>query len=104
MSGYRKPYTRVEEREILNYIIEHNAYNRLRGISLWQEMEKANIGERSYQSLKEHFRKVIIGKVCDKQRNYYRLDEDKVEKIISGYQATAKDEKKKLNIVQRNHS
>lgn len=88
MSRHRYPYSKQEEKEIINYIINRKAYNRLRGIEFWQEMEKANIGEnRTYQSLKEHFRKIIFRRL--NRKNYYELREENLNNIKLGYRATA---------------
>ena len=59
----REPYSDRERRSIIKDIIEQKAYNRLRGVEYWKDCEikkRACKGERTWQSMKEHFRK----KVC----------------------------------------
>lgn len=93
MSGYRPPYTRQEEVNILKYIIENDAYYRLRGRALWQEMEEAGVGkDRTHHSLKEHFRKAMAPRL---NKKYYGVIDDKdLFKIKQGYQASAVGRKK----------
>lgn len=88
MSGYRLPYSRQEEVDILKFIIENDAYYRLRGRAIWQEMEKAGVGkQRTHQSLKEHFRKFMANRL---NKNYYGIvDEKLLMKIKQGYVASA---------------
>lgn len=91
MAGYRFPYTHNEELDILKYIIDNEAYSRLRGNMLWQEMEAAGVGkQRTKQSLKEHFRKVIANRLS---RVYYELSELELMRIRLGYQSTAVNRK-----------
>ncbi|KAJ8880772.1 hypothetical protein PR048_017243 [Dryococelus australis] len=62
-NGKRFPYSMKEKRMIVDYVIEHESFSSLKGNVLWQEMSKdlANNGiSRSWQSLKEHYRKQIL--------------------------------------------
>ena len=60
----RLPYCKKEQQEIVNWIVEYSAYRLLKGNLVWQRMEEARIGRgRSWQSLKEHFKKVLIGQI-----------------------------------------
>lgn len=87
MSGYRRSYTRSEEMEILKYIIDHEAYYRLRGRAVWREMQEAGVGrERTHESLKEHFKKSMAGRLS---QNFYDIDEKKLFLIKQGYMATS---------------
>lgn len=87
---HRRPYSRVEEIEILKYIIEHKAYHCLRGIAIWKKMEAACIGNyRTYQSMKEHFRKYMIHRLNEKF--YCVIDEEDLREIREGYQDSAAD-------------
>ncbi|KAH7639794.1 hypothetical protein HUG17_3827 [Dermatophagoides farinae] len=52
-----------EDQEILNYIIQTGGYNEIKGRSLWIDMDNANICKRTWQSMKEHFRKIIVPKI-----------------------------------------
>lgn len=87
MSGYRPPYTHQEELDILNYIIEHKAYDRLRGKALWVEMEEAEVGkDRTHHSLKEHFRKYMASRLT---KSFYEIDDAELKKIRLAYQSTS---------------
>lgn len=89
MPTHRHPYTEQEDSNMLEYIIKSRAYYRLRGIAFWREMEEAKITQnRSYQSLKERFRKCII-KNLKKKHCYDALDEDERNNIKVGYRTTA---------------
>lgn len=63
MAGYRKPYTREEELNIINYIIEANTYNLLKGKLFWKDMEQDENFDRTWQSLREHFLRKMVVKV-----------------------------------------
>lgn len=56
---------RTEQTEILKYIIHKKAYHRIKGRELWKEMEKDGIcgGARTWQSMKENFRKQIMPQI-----------------------------------------
>lgn len=53
-------YTEDEERKIVQYIVSTKSINLIKGDKLWKDMEKAGIVDRTWQSLKQHFRKRII--------------------------------------------
>ena len=55
----RNPYTQREKEQILCYIVKKRAYNLLKGNEFWiRAAARLNLG-RTWQSLKEHFRKQI---------------------------------------------
>ena len=56
----RRPYTRSEDEAILRHILTNEDYSRVGGNKMWTEMETV-VGGRSWQSLKERFRKKIMG-------------------------------------------
>ena len=56
----RRPFTRSEDEAILRHILTNEDFSRVGGKKLWTEMEKV-VGGRSWQSLKERFRKKIMG-------------------------------------------
>ena len=59
---YRTPYSKKQEQEIVNFLLTHSAYKMLKGNSIWQRMEDMGVckGCRTWQSMKEHFRKKIV--------------------------------------------
>ncbi len=60
--GGRAPYTRKEEESIIRDIIQHRAFNRIRGVQYWVECQsrgEACKGLRTWQSMKERFRKKV---------------------------------------------
>jgi len=76
----RLPYSRKEQEQIVNWIIENHCYKDLRGINIWKTMEKEVVMRgRSYQSLKEHFRKQIIPQI-----HKFKLSEDIVDNFKVG--------------------
>ena len=63
-SGNRRPYSHQEEQKIVKWIAKHRRYSEVNGIAMWKLMaESGELGDRSYHSLKERFRKHIIGKI-----------------------------------------
>ena len=76
----RMAYCRKEQERIVQWIIENKGYNYLRGNLLWKKMERDEVGRgRSYQSLKEHFRKVIITQI-----HTFKLSKDIVDNFQVG--------------------
>ena len=74
-SSNRRPYSHKEEQKIVKWIAKHRRYSEVNGIAMWKLMaESGELGDRSYQSLKERFRKHIIGKI-----NIYDLSEAEKE-------------------------
>ena len=57
-----KIYSRKNQEEIVKYLVRFAAYKMVKGNSIWQKLESLNIckGERTWQSMKEHFKKKII--------------------------------------------
>ena len=57
-----KIYSRKNQEEIVQYLVRFAAYKMVKGNSIWQKLESMNVckGERTWQSMKEHFRKKII--------------------------------------------
>ena len=79
----RRPYTFIEDQKIVKWIAKTDNYSKVNGIAMWKLMEKCNVlKDRSYQSMKERFRKVIIGKI-----DTYDLREDELAdfKIFNEY-------------------
>lgn len=61
MAFYRPEYTYEEENAIVHFIVKKDAYNMVKGDKLWKDMEEENIcPNRTWQSLKQHFRKFMI--------------------------------------------
>ncbi|XP_045120853.1 uncharacterized protein LOC123510107 isoform X2 [Portunus trituberculatus] len=59
-----RSYTHWEELKTLEYIKESCSYHKLKGVAFWKKMEAKNIvPERTWQSLKEHFRRQIMPKL-----------------------------------------
>lgn len=87
MAGYKRPYTRDEELDILRYICFKKAYYQLRGNVIWRQMEEEGVIKRTEQSMKEHFRKQMVGKL---NKHYYQeIDKEELQKIRLGYESTA---------------
>jgi hypothetical protein len=63
----KKVYTDEERREIVAALAERGAWNEVKGTSIWRQLERRQLcrGDRTWQSMKEHFIKVIGPKVAD---------------------------------------
>merc|ERR1719319_1625503 len=61
----RYSYSKKEQLEMLQFIFKRNAYKLLKGNVIWQRMEENDVcgGRRSWQSMKEHFRKKVMPKI-----------------------------------------
>jgi hypothetical protein len=53
-------YSHDEEKKIVDYLVENNFIHRIKGDQVWKELEEAKVVNRTWQSLKQHFRKRII--------------------------------------------
>ena len=59
----RLPYSRSEQQQIVDYIIDTKSFQYIKGNQLWQEMERDQTvckGRRTWQSMKENFHKQIV--------------------------------------------
>ena len=57
-------YTRGEDLNILRFIVENERFEDVRGNQVWHVMEERKVVEgRSWQSMKERFKKVIIKRI-----------------------------------------
>ena len=92
----RRPYSRSDDEAILKHILKNEDYSRVGGRQLWVEMEQLEVvGGRSWQSLKEHFRKVIMRNIRSyrfltkeqrsslKARKIVKVNEEDEEKVES---------------------
>ncbi len=60
----RMPYTRRDRRAILEFIVRKKLYNLLKGKNCWKNMEVHKVCRgRTWQSMKEHFRKQILPQI-----------------------------------------
>ncbi|OTF84229.1 hypothetical protein BLA29_012398 [Euroglyphus maynei] len=78
--GFPKSYTINEDGEIIKYIIKKGRYKEIKGRSLWENMENERVCNRTWQSMKEHFRKVIVPKIS-LYSQLFKLSIDEVENI-----------------------
>ena len=92
----RRPYSRSDDEAILKHILKNEDYSRVGGRQLWIEMEQLEVvGGRSWQSLKEHFRKAIMRNIRSyrfltkeqrsslKARKIVKVNEEDEEKVES---------------------
>ena len=76
MSSRGNPYSRSEELKIIHWIIEQKRFSEVSGIKMWKTLEDCNLlPGRSYQSMKERFRKHILPNI----QNYQDLKISKVD-------------------------
>lgn len=71
-------YTDAEEKAMMNYILQNNQISRLKGDQLWKEMEQQNVVNRTWQSMKQHFRKIMIQNIRSEK---YNLDQKTIDEI-----------------------
>ena len=76
----RSPYTAAERAEIVEGLVKREAFGMLKGNAIWKLMEKEGVcgGRRSWQSLKEQFKKVIGPEI-----NAYGLDQKDLKEFRS---------------------
>ena len=86
-SVVRRSYSKEEDVKILNFIIKNKRFSDIRGNELWKVIEARHLLEdRSWQSMKERFRKIILPKISQ-----YDLD----PAIASKFNKVEKKEKHK---------
>ena len=73
-------YSKVEDVKILDFIIRNKRFQDIRGNELWKIIEARNLLEnRSWQSMKERFRKSILPKISQ-----YDVDPNVAAKFTDG--------------------
>ena len=59
------PFSRLEEEQILAWILKYKAFSLLRTDTIWMRMEKLEVFQgRPWKSLKEHFMDYIVSNLC----------------------------------------
>ena len=73
-------YTKEEDLKIINFIAQNRRFLDVGGNELWKIMEERSVLEgRSWQSMKERFRRVILLKI-----HQYKVDRNIVEQFSRG--------------------
>ncbi|XP_038211002.1 dentin sialophosphoprotein-like [Zerene cesonia] len=85
MSG--KAYTMREMKTIVEYLVEHKAYNEIRGRKMWMDFANAKALNRTWQSLKETFLKRILP---DIHNPYYKLNITQIASFRQGCDVESK--------------
>ncbi|EEZ98702.1 hypothetical protein TcasGA2_TC001241 [Tribolium castaneum] len=80
-------YSEAEEKKIVDYIVEHHYFGRIKGDKLWKEIAEAKVVDRSWQGLKQHFRKKIINEL---HKPRYGLDEKTIQLFRNACHGTTK--------------
>ena len=82
MRGFRSKanyYSYADDVKIIEFIIKNRRFHEVGGNALWDTMEKrGDLPGRSWNSLKERFRKVIIKKIGS-----YDLSEETVNQFLT---------------------
>ena len=62
---WRRPYSKSEQKDMVEFLVEKRAYSMLGGNTIWQQMEEGGAcgGRRTWQSMKEHFKKQLISRI-----------------------------------------
>lgn len=81
MAGYRPAYTVEEKKGIVKYIIDNDAYKRVKGRGMWVEMANSGLFRRTHDSLKEHFLKRII---FDLHLSMFQLTQEQIDMFREG--------------------
>jgi len=80
--GRKMPYSRKEDKNILTWIVDTGAFTQLKGNEVWKNMAKEMKRGRTWQSLKEHFKKYLISQLHLK---VFGLTEEIIKRFKSGY-------------------
>ena len=76
------PFSRLEEDQILAWILKYKAFSLLRTDTIWMRMEKLEVFQgRPWNSLKEHFMEYIVPNLC--QFNISHREKLKIEAYMS---------------------
>ena len=76
------PFSRLEEDQILAWILKYKAFSLLRTDTIWMRMEKLEVVQgRPWNSLKEHFMEYIVPNLC--QFNISHREKLKIEAYMS---------------------
>ena len=95
LKSFKSPYTRRDREEIVRALVRFTAYRLVRGNTIWKKLESIGIcnGTRTWQSMKEHFRKKVIYDIhtfglswrqVRRFRATYGLDEERDSDVESG--------------------
>ena len=65
IKDFKVAYSRKNQEEIVKYLVKFSAYKVVKGRAIWEKLEALKVcnGKRSWQSMKEHFRKKIIHQI-----------------------------------------
>lgn len=85
MAGYRPPYTIEEDTLILKIIVEAKCFYKLRGNGFWKDLSQIGAFDRTWQSLKERFRKIIMPDIFSDK---YDIPEAHKRMIYLGFDQT----------------
>ncbi|KAF7651300.1 hypothetical protein LDENG_00112590 [Lucifuga dentata] len=80
VSEGRMPFTPEEDASILSYIRQHKAVDQVKGNQLWQEMGRAGVTSRTWQSMKARFRFYLADILSKKEEAEIAEQETKVDK------------------------
>ena len=90
-SSRGNPYKNSEDKKIIHWIIKQSRYSEIGGIKMWEILESCNeVPGRSYQSMKERFRKTILPNIQN-----YQLEKDQVDRFRMYSQGSKSKAKKK---------
>jgi len=81
-SEFNSPYNEHEDLLIINHILDNRRQNDVGGNVLWKAMERRKVLKgRSWQSMKERYRKVILKKISQ-GRGYEVLEPEKKRRCL----------------------
>lgn len=90
-SSRGNPYKNSEDKKIIQWIIKQSRYSETGGNKMWEILESCNeVPGRSYQSMKERFRKTIMPNI-----QHYQLEKDQVDRFRMYSQGSKSKAKKK---------
>ena len=82
----------LQDQQILDFILDNKRQGEVGGVEMWKLMEERGAVEgRSWQSLKERFRKTIVTKL-----RTYGLTDEQLATFTSGPKAKAKGKQKRM--------
>lgn len=84
--GTGNPYSLEERKQILQTIIDREAYHRVKSKTFWKEIEH-EFDRHSWQSLRDHFRRQLFPNI---HLSYYQLSAEEMQKFREGWVASLK--------------
>ncbi|CAL8080655.1 unnamed protein product [Orchesella dallaii] len=96
MQPKRRVYSRKDSQLLLDTVCELNGHHRVNGRNLYKEIASEHVINRSWSSLREHFRKTILPHVLENDGYYHLMPSDaaRFQKVLHVDRSSSKNKKK----------